>query len=206
MSSKPPHRPMLACGAPAMMGGDVGSTDRRAQRPREPVAASALPHTPIPPTGLAAACQPSRRPVGAYTHLQGLEWAVESRLVRNEAEAAAWIGDQLNGVWHASMPPLVASSRRGRETKTPSLRGSMTTFRQPRDCRRDACRDGADGLVAGEAAGRAGCALRRFPAGAHACWRSRPRLSTAWSAAAAGLAVGPARRSSPTCGPGWRTR
>ena len=34
-------------------------------------------------------------PVGAYTYSQGLEWAVESGLVRSEAEAAAWIGELL---------------------------------------------------------------------------------------------------------------
>lgn len=34
-------------------------------------------------------------PVGAYTYSQGLEWAVESGAVRNEAEALHWIGDCL---------------------------------------------------------------------------------------------------------------
>ena len=34
-------------------------------------------------------------PVGAYTYSQGLEWAVESGTVRNEAGALRWIGDQL---------------------------------------------------------------------------------------------------------------
>jgi len=34
-------------------------------------------------------------PVGAYTYSQGLEWAVESGAVKNEASALAWIGDQL---------------------------------------------------------------------------------------------------------------
>lgn len=34
-------------------------------------------------------------PVGAYTYSQGLEWAVESGAVRDEAGAARWIGDLL---------------------------------------------------------------------------------------------------------------
>jgi len=34
-------------------------------------------------------------PVGAYTYSQGLEWAVESGAVRDEASAMAWIGDCL---------------------------------------------------------------------------------------------------------------
>ena len=34
-------------------------------------------------------------PVGAYTYSQGLEWAVESGAIRNEASAGQWIGDCL---------------------------------------------------------------------------------------------------------------
>ena len=34
-------------------------------------------------------------PVGAYTYSQGLEWAVETGVVNNEATALAWIGDCL---------------------------------------------------------------------------------------------------------------
>lgn len=36
-------------------------------------------------------------PVGAYTYSQGLEWAVESGAVRDEASAARWIADVLQG-------------------------------------------------------------------------------------------------------------
>src|ERR1035437_1438265 len=36
-------------------------------------------------------------PVGAYTYSQGLEWAVESGRIRNEASAGQWIGDLLSG-------------------------------------------------------------------------------------------------------------
>lgn len=34
-------------------------------------------------------------PVGAYTYSQGLEWAVEAGMVKDEAGALTWIGDQL---------------------------------------------------------------------------------------------------------------
>ncbi|MCX7148352.1 MAG: urease accessory protein UreF [Rhodocyclales bacterium] len=34
-------------------------------------------------------------PIGAYTYSQGLEWAVESGAVTDEASALTWIGDQL---------------------------------------------------------------------------------------------------------------
>jgi len=34
-------------------------------------------------------------PVGAYTYSQGLEWAVETGVVKNEATALAWIGECL---------------------------------------------------------------------------------------------------------------
>ena len=47
-------------------------------------------------------------PVGAYTYSQGLEWAVESRLVRTEAEAAAWIGELLEWSLARFEAPLLA--------------------------------------------------------------------------------------------------
>jgi urease accessory protein len=37
-------------------------------------------------------------PVGAYSYSQGLEWAIEEGTVRDEAGAAAWIGDALRFV------------------------------------------------------------------------------------------------------------
>ena len=47
-------------------------------------------------------------PVGAYTYSQGLEWAVESGLVRTEAEAAAWIGELLEWSLARFEAPLLA--------------------------------------------------------------------------------------------------
>lgn len=47
-------------------------------------------------------------PVGAYTYSQGLEWAVESGRIRNEATALQWIADLLqHGIGRFEAPLLV---------------------------------------------------------------------------------------------------
>lgn len=48
-------------------------------------------------------------PVGAYTYSQGLEWAVESGTIGNEADAGRWIGDLLAHGIGRYEAPLVAS-------------------------------------------------------------------------------------------------
>ena len=48
-------------------------------------------------------------PVGAYTYSQGLEWAVESDRIRDEATAGVWIGDLLRHGIGRFEAPLVAS-------------------------------------------------------------------------------------------------
>ena len=47
-------------------------------------------------------------PVGAYCYSQGLEWAVESGAVTNEAGALAWIGDLLQWNMGRFEAPLLA--------------------------------------------------------------------------------------------------
>ena len=47
-------------------------------------------------------------PVGAYAYSQGLEWAVESGTVRDEASALAWVGDLLQWNMTRFEAPLVA--------------------------------------------------------------------------------------------------
>ena len=47
-------------------------------------------------------------PVGAYTYSQGLEWAVDSGVVSNEASALQWIGDLLQGSVGRFEAPLLA--------------------------------------------------------------------------------------------------
>lgn len=48
-------------------------------------------------------------PVGAYTYSQGLEWAVDSGVIHDEASAARWIGDLLaHGVGRYEAPLVAA--------------------------------------------------------------------------------------------------
>lgn len=48
-------------------------------------------------------------PVGAYTYSQGLEWAIESGVVRDEATAGRWIADLLEyGIGRFEAPLLFA--------------------------------------------------------------------------------------------------
>jgi urease accessory protein len=48
-------------------------------------------------------------PVGAYTYSQGLEWAVESGVIRDEASAGCWIADLLQHGIGCYEAPLVAA-------------------------------------------------------------------------------------------------
>jgi urease accessory protein len=48
-------------------------------------------------------------PVGAYTYSQGLEWAVESGVIRDEAGAGRWIADLLQNGIGSYEAPLVAA-------------------------------------------------------------------------------------------------
>lgn len=47
-------------------------------------------------------------PVGAYTYSQGLEWAVEAGMVKDEATALQWIADQLEWNLGRFEAPLLA--------------------------------------------------------------------------------------------------
>jgi urease accessory protein len=51
-------------------------------------------------------------PVGAYTYSQGLEWAVESGRIKDEASARAWIGGLLENAIGRFEAPLVAQLMR----------------------------------------------------------------------------------------------
>jgi len=47
-------------------------------------------------------------PIGAYTYSQGLEWAVESGAVEDEATSLTWVGDQLEWNLGRYEAPLLA--------------------------------------------------------------------------------------------------
>ena len=51
-------------------------------------------------------------PVGAYSYSQGLEWAAESRVVRDETSALTWIGDLLEWNMGRFEAPLLAQMLR----------------------------------------------------------------------------------------------
>ena len=48
-------------------------------------------------------------PVGAYTYSQGLEWAVESGVIRDEATAGCWIADLMQHGIGCYEAPLVGA-------------------------------------------------------------------------------------------------
>ena len=51
-------------------------------------------------------------PVGAYAYSQGLEWAVESAVIKDEASALSWIGDLLQWNIGRFEAPLLAQMMR----------------------------------------------------------------------------------------------
>lgn len=125
-------------------------------------------------------------PVGAYTYSQGLEWAVESGVVRTEADVLRWIGDALR--WN------IAS------LEAPVLAALMNAWREGAD--EEVARLNADFLASREAAElrfetmQMGYSLVRLLSELDAFaalddWKPRllaveePAFPTAWSAAAA---------------------
>ncbi len=73
-------------------------------------------------------------PVGAYTYSQGLEWAVESGVIRDEAGAGRWIADLLRhsiGCYEA--PLLVALMQAWRDKDMASVRALNAEFLASRE-------------------------------------------------------------------------
>lgn len=68
-------------------------------------------------------------PVGAFSYSQGLEWAVESGLVSNEAAARTWIGDALRfALARCEGPALVALLRAWRTSDAAAVRRLNAEF------------------------------------------------------------------------------
>ena len=62
-------------------------------------------------------------PVGAYTYSQGLEWAVESGLIRDEASAGRWIADLLgHGIGRYEAPLVAALMEAWAAARHPEIR------------------------------------------------------------------------------------
>lgn len=71
----------------------------------------AQPPQPLPQLQLARLLQLASPalPVGSYTYSQGLEWAVESGVIRDEATAGRWIADLLaHGIGRYEAPLITA--------------------------------------------------------------------------------------------------
>ena len=131
-------------------------------------------------------------PVGAYTYSQGLEWAVESGLVRSEAEAAAWIGELLEWSLARFEVPLLgcqlAAWSRNEDAELARLNDDFLASRETAELR-------AETVQMGWSLVRLLAELDAFAS--IPGWRARllaieaPAFPTAWSAAAAAWQVAP---------------
>ncbi|MBA3902984.1 MAG: urease accessory protein UreF [Rhodocyclaceae bacterium] len=123
-------------------------------------------------------------PVGAYTYSQGLEWAVESGTVRDEATALGWIGDLLEwNLGRFEAPLLVrmlAACRKGDGALLIELNERFLSSRETAELR-------AETLQMGYSMTRLLGELGDFPADALAALRAldAPGFPAAWASAAA---------------------
>jgi len=78
-------------------------------------------------------------PVGGFSYSEGLEAAVEAGLVRTEADAARWLGDQLQLVLARSELPVVAQAfsawRQGDLARIAALNAWVTQTRESSELR-----------------------------------------------------------------------
>ena len=73
-------------------------------------------------------------PVGAYTYSQGLEWAVESGVIRDEASAGRWIADLLgHGIGRYEAPLVAALMSAWTAGKHPEIRRLNAEFLASRE-------------------------------------------------------------------------
>jgi len=125
-------------------------------------------------------------PVGAYTYSQGLEWAVESGAVTDEATAARWIGDALSdslAQWEAPLvAALFAAWHTGDDARVAALNADFNASRETMELRAETVQMGWSLLrLLAELA-----AFTERPG-----WRTRllavdePAFPTVWTAAAA---------------------
>jgi len=121
-------------------------------------------------------------PVGAYTYSQGLEWAVESATISDEASALRWIDDLLEwnlGRFEAPLlARLLAAWRDGEYPAT--LNAMFLASRETAELR-------AETVQMGYSMTRLLGELNDFPAAALAALQAldQPAFPTAWACAAA---------------------
>ncbi len=85
-------------------------------------------------------------PVGAYTYSQGLEWAVESGVVGDEASAGRWIGDLLqHGIGRYEAPlvfALMTAWTAGNTAEIARLNGEFLASRESAELRAETAQMG----------------------------------------------------------------
>ena len=119
-------------------------------------------------------------PVGAYTYSQGLEWAAEAGVVKNESDALAWIGDCLElgiGRFEAVyLAHMLGAWKQGDITRLAELDAEFLASRESAELRAETLQMGhslaklLNDLAVGSEAG-----LEGFP---------NPSFPLAWSCAA----------------------
>jgi urease accessory protein len=130
-------------------------------------------------------------PVGAYTYSQGLEWAVESGVVGNEASAGRWLGDLLaHGIGRYEAPlvaALIAAWDAGNTVEVQRLDAEFLASRESAELRAETAqmgfslrrllRDLRDESLAGVGAAVDALPEVAFPtvwAGIAAAWKLEP--------------------------------
>ncbi len=133
-------------------------------------------------------------PVGAYTYSQGLEWAVETGVIRDEASAGRWIGDLLaHGIGRYEAPlvaALMAAWRAGESAEVARLNAEFLASRESAELRAETAqmgfslarlvRDLRDPALAEVASVLAGLPEIAFPtgwAGVAAAWQIAPEAA-----------------------------
>lgn len=124
-------------------------------------------------------------PVGAYTYSQGLEWAVETGMVKNEATALTWISDCLQfGIARFEaiyLAHMLAGWEQGDMARLAELDAEFIASRESAELR-------AETLQMGYSLSRLLTDLACFSAPTKAGF-SQPSFPLAWSCAAAAWAI-----------------
>ncbi len=130
-------------------------------------------------------------PVGAYSYSQGLEWAVESATIRDEATAGEWIETVLEhgvGAWDATwVAALMRAAARDAHAELRTLNERFLAGRETRELRAETVQTGRSLLELlrgdGELAATTLCTLEALDADAGLAF------PTAWAVAAVARGV-----------------
>jgi urease accessory protein len=126
-------------------------------------------------------------PVGAFSYSQGLEWAVEDKLVRDQASARTWIGDALRFSAAAIETPAMIASMRAWQLAGDERASRVAAVNERFLAQRETAELRAETLQMGHSLARLLCDLDEIPAKLKAALGNVGELAypTAWAAAAA---------------------